>query len=107
MAQEESEFTSAMRGYNREEVDSAISDLRREVAESKAAATERANEAERLRARVDELSGELEEVGRPTYSGLGTRLESTLRLAEQQSTRLLVQADETADRILAWLVTDQ
>ncbi len=55
----------------------------------------------RLQLRIDELSAEIEEVGSPTYSGLGTKLENTLRVAEEQSTRLIAQADIDAEKLRA------
>ena len=96
---DESGFTTAMRGYNREEVDRALQELRREVITANGALAEAQREVRRLSARVDELDGELEEVGSPTYSGLGHRLESLLRLAEEQSTRVIAQADIDAERL--------
>src|SRR5690606_1681950 len=88
-----------MRGYNREEVDSALQDLRRELIKANADKAEATKELKRLKATVDDLQAELDETGSPTYSGLGTKLENTLRIAEEQSTRLVSQADIDAEKL--------
>src|SRR5690554_1264868 len=88
-----------MRGYNREEVDAAIKDLRRELIKANSDKAEANKEIKRLSATVADLQAELDETGSPTYSGLGTKLENTLRVAEEQSTRLISQADIDAERL--------
>ncbi|MFS2031723.1 DivIVA domain-containing protein, partial [Curtobacterium sp. CT11-45] len=101
MANDEAEFGTELRGYRREDVDRALNDLRRELIKSNNDRADAAKEIRLLQARVSELQGELDEAGTPTYSGLGTRLESTLRVAEEQSTRLISQADIDAQRLRA------
>src|SRR5690606_31520680 len=96
---DEDAFSTVMRGYNREEVDSAIQDLRREVIKANTDKAESAKEIKRLTAIVSDLQSEIEETGSPTYSGLGTKLENTLRVAEEQSTRLISQADIDAEKL--------
>src|SRR5947209_1558222 len=88
-----------MRGYNRDEVDRAMQELRRELIKANSGLAEAQREVRRLSTRVDELDTDLEEVGSPTYSGLGHRLESLLRLAEEQSTRVIAGADIDAERL--------
>ncbi|HEY8885560.1 MAG TPA: DivIVA domain-containing protein, partial [Chloroflexota bacterium] len=99
MATDDETFSTAMRGYNRDEVDSAIQDLRRELIKANHDKAEAAKELKRLGATVEDLQAEIEETGSPTYSGLGTKLENTLRVAEEQSTRLISQADIDAERL--------
>ena len=79
MAVEETEFTQVFRGYDKDEVDRSINALRREIITANNATGELQKENKRLLTRIDELTGELEEVGSPTFSGLGTKLENTLR----------------------------
>ena len=96
---EESKFGNEMRGYRRDEVDRAVAELR---ARADRAAAERATaqkEIQRLLAVNEDLQAELDELGRPTYAGLGSRLESTLRIAEEQATRLIGQADIDAEEL--------
>ena len=99
MANDEAEFGTELRGYRKDEVDRALNDLRRELIKSNTDRAEAAKEIRLLQSRVSDLQGELDEAGTPTYSGLGTRLESTLRVAEEQATRLISQADIDAQRL--------
>lgn len=101
MAYDEAEFGSELRGYRRDDVDRALGELRRELIKSNNDRAEAAKEIRLLQARVDDLQSELDEAGTPTYSGLGTRLENTLRVAEEQATRLISQADIDAERLRA------
>src|SRR5690606_15331584 len=97
--QDDEAFSSAMRGYNREEVDAAIQSLRRELIKANQDKSEATKEVKRLTATLEDLQAEIEETGRPTYSGLGTKLENVLRVAEEQSTRLVSQADIDAEKL--------
>ena len=101
MATDESNFTQVFRGYDKDEVDQAIQDLRRELINSNTQSADQAKELKRLQLRIDELNAEIEEVGSPTYSGLGTKLENTLRVAAELSTRILAQADIDAEKLRA------
>lgn len=74
MATDDEAFSTAMRGYNREEVDNAIQDLRRELIKANSDKADNAKELKRLSAMVADLQAELDETGSPTYSGLGTKL---------------------------------
>ena len=99
MATDDEAFTTAMRGYNRDEVDSAIQDLRRELIKANTDKAEATKEVKRLTATVEDLQAEIEETGSPTYSVLGSKLENILRVAEEQSTRLISQADIDAEKL--------
>ena len=99
MAVEETEFTQVFRGYDKDEVDKALNTLRRDIINANTQSADNAKENKRLLARIEELTAELEEVGSPTFSGLGTKLENTLRVAEEQSTRLIAQADIDAEKL--------
>src|SRR6478752_553757 len=101
VAIDESNFTQVFRGYDKDEVDKAVQELRRELIKSNTQAADSTKEIKRLQLRIDELNAEIEEVGSPTYSGLGTKLENTLRVAEEQSTRLIAQADIDAEKLRA------
>ena len=99
MPSDDETFSTAMRGYNRDEVDNAVQGLRRELIKANSDKVEATKEVKRLKATVEDLQAEIEETGSPTYSGLGTKLEQTLRVAEEQSTRLISQADIDAERL--------
>ena len=101
MATEDSEFTTELRGYKRSEVDDVISELRTELIQ---ASKDRQGVLEELKAATEQLaalhasSGEAQA---PTYAGLGGRLEAVLRIAEEQSTRIIGQADIDSERMIA------
>ncbi|MGB3910708.1 MAG: hypothetical protein WBL06_09590, partial [Pseudolysinimonas sp.] len=99
MASEDTGFSTELRGYKKDEVDSVVSELRRDLIKANAEKTDQTKEIKRLQAVTEDLQAELDEVGSPTYSGLGTKLENTLRVAEEQSTRLISQADIDAERM--------
>src|SRR3954466_6647490 len=88
-----------MRGYKKDAVDAAIQELRRELIKANADRAEALKEAKRISAVAEDLQAELDETGTPTYSGLGTKLENTLRVAEEQATRLISQADIDAEKL--------
>lgn len=93
----EGQFPIVMRGYSREEVDRTIANLRREII---AATTERNELATELN-RVGGLKKGLTEGEKPTYSGLGTKLEMVLRTSEEQATVLIANADIEAQNLLS------
>src|SRR6187431_1251678 len=99
MAADDTDFGTEMRGYKKDDVDKAIQDLRRELIKANADRADAAKEVKRLLAVNEDLQAELDETGSPTYSGLGTKLENTLRVAEEQSTRLIAQADIDAEKL--------
>ena len=101
MANDEADFTQVFRGYDREEVDKTLQGLRRDLMQANTSSTEAKKEIKRLSTQIDDLNAEIEEVGSPTFSGLGTKLENTLRVAEEQSTRVIAQADIDAERLRA------
>ncbi len=98
MAQNDTEFPTELRGYKRSEVDAAVSALRGDLIQ---AAKERQGALEE----VTELKNQLASLGggdaAVTYASLGARLESILRIAEEQSTSLIGQADINAEKMIA------
>jgi len=101
MAVEDSEFQTELRGYKRSEVDAVINELRRELIQ---ASKDRKTALEDLKAAADHLAALEASSGEshaPTYAGLGGRLEAVLRIAEEQSTRVIGQADIDAERMIS------
>ena len=101
MAVEDSEFQTELRGYKRSEVDGIISELRTELIK---ASKDRQSALEELKVATESLAtlqASSSEAEAPTYAGLGGRLEAVLRIAEEQSTRIIGQADIDAERIIA------
>jgi len=104
MAGEDSEFTTELRGYKRTEVDDAINALRAELIKSSTALKSALEELKTAREQLADLGAG--EAQAPSYAGLGGRLEAILRIAEEQSTRVISQADIDAERIIAHAKTE-
>ena len=96
MASDVADFAQAFRGYDKDEVDKVVQALRRDLIQANTQGVESAKEVKRLTARIDDLNAELEEVGNPTFTGLGAKLENTLRVAEEQSQRVIAEAEVDA-----------
>jgi len=99
MTADEADFGTEMRGYKKDEVDRAVLQLRAELMKASTDRSDALKEVKRLLAVNEDLQAELDESGSPTYAGLGTKLENMLRVAEEQSTRLISQADIDAERM--------
>ena len=98
-ANSQPDFTVVLRGYDRPQVDDFVQRLNAALAQSEAAraeAEQRLNEASRrarqaeqaltsAQQKLTDQTKQLEENNRPTLSGLGTRVEQILRLAEEQA----------------------
>ncbi len=98
-ANSQPDFTVVLRGYDRPQVDDFVQRLNAALAQSEAAraeAEQRLNEAQRRSRQTEQAltsaqqkptdqSKQIEESSRPTLSGLGTRVEQILRLAEEQA----------------------
>lgn len=72
MVAEEGRFGNELRGYRREEVDRAIAALTTQVGQAAAERASAQQEVQRLLAVNEDLQAELDELGRPTYAGLGS-----------------------------------
>lgn len=99
MSVDESEFSTELRGYKRSEVDEALGDLRRELIKANKARASALADLKKVQEELAELSATARESSAPSYSGLGGRLEAMLRIAEEQATRIISQADIDADLI--------
>src|SRR5215510_7460708 len=98
-ANSQPDFTVVLRGYDRPQVDDFVQRLNAALAQSEATRAEaeqrlaeavrRGKQAEQAlnsaQQKLTDQSKALEEQGRPTLSGLGTRVEQILRLAEEQA----------------------
>src|SRR6058998_172779 len=88
------EFATVMRGYDRHQVDEHIRQIETE------ARTHR-DQAQAMRRELTEAHRQIQEQERPTYSGLGARIEQLLRLAEEQQNEILHEARSAANEINA------
>jgi len=96
---DDSEFTTELRGYKRSEVDQALGELRGELIKANKARARALEDLKKVQEELAELSATARESSSPSYSGLGGRLEAMLRIAEEQATRIISQADIDADLI--------
>jgi len=106
MAVDDSEFQTELRGYKRSEVDEIINELRTELIQ---ASKDRQSALEELKVATETLAAlqaSSGEAASPTYAGLGGRLEAVLRIAEEQSTRIIGQADIDAEKLRASAQTE-
>jgi cell division septum initiation protein DivIVA len=99
VAADDTGFTTELRGYKKDEVDQTLASLRRDLIKANSDRSDALKEVKRLQALSEDLQAELDEVGSPTYAGLGTKLENTLRVAEEQSTRLIAHDDFDAEKV--------
>ena len=85
------DFVTAMRGYDRQQVDEHIRQIEAEVRQHR-------EQAQALERELSEAHRQIQEQERPTYSGLGARIEQLLRLAEEQATELVQAARIGSER---------
>ncbi|HLT69929.1 MAG TPA: hypothetical protein VKZ72_07170, partial [Acidimicrobiales bacterium] len=102
------DFTIVLRGYERTQVDMYIERLHARIDELTEAASKAKNGTSDARERIAELerkvaeqAKQLEERAQPTLSGLGTRVEQLLRLAEEQANEHRNEAKREAEKLIA------
>src|SRR5271165_1432410 len=88
------EFVTAMRGYDRHQVDEHIRQI-------EAAVRQHREQVQAMQRELSEAHRQLREQERPAYAGLGARIEQLLRLAEEQATELVQAARSEAHEIKA------
>jgi cell division septum initiation protein DivIVA len=96
---EETEFPIAMRGYERGPVDDALLDLRKEILQLSAANAQLAAELKNATKRLEQAEAQLNEVGDPTYTGVGARAALILSAAEDQAAHLTKEANLEAEKL--------
>jgi cell division septum initiation protein DivIVA len=84
------EFDVVLRGYDRHQVEEHIKQLDNEVRQSR-------EQTSAMQRELSDAHRQLQEQERPTYSGLGARIEQLLRLAEEQATELVQAARSEAN----------
>ncbi|MFN0284881.1 MAG: DivIVA domain-containing protein, partial [Kineosporiaceae bacterium] len=99
--QSQHNFTRVMRGYDPIQVDERISVLEAALRDARARVEEVDSRAMKLAGEVAEAHRQLREVERPSYSGLGARIEQLLRLAEEQASDVIAAATKDAEDMIA------
>ena len=100
MAEDHSEFAITMRGYDRLQVDQRLESLSRQLVEARNEVASLDHRAMTLAVQLAEAQRRLRESDKPTYAGLGSRIEQLLRNAEEQSASILAKANREADSLL-------
>ena len=100
MAEDHSEFAITMRGYDRLQVDQRLESLSRQLVEARNEVASLDHRAMTLAGQLAEAQRRLRESDKPTYAGLGSRIEQLLRNAEEQSASILAKANREADSLL-------
>src|ERR1700733_7288338 len=93
------EFVTAMRGYDRQQVDEHIRQIEAEVRQHR-------EQAQAMQRELSEAQRQFHEQERPAYTGLGARIEQLLRLAEEPATEVVQTARTEADEIKATAKVD-
>jgi cell division septum initiation protein DivIVA len=95
------DFPTALRGYDKGAVDDAIRDLRRDLLTVSAQNAQLAAELRETTNKLNEATAQLQEVGEPSYAGVGAKAALILSTSEEMSARLLGEATAERNRILA------
>ena len=96
MADFEHDVPVVMRGYDREAVEDALRDLRRELLNLSAQNAQLATELRDTNNRLLEAEGQLEESSNPSYAGVGAKAALILSTSEEQAKRLVLEAETEA-----------
>jgi len=109
------DFTVVLRGFDREQVTAHLNRINSQLMQTEQARSEaeqRMNDAQRrlrqaeqrlnsVEQKLTDTNKQLEENSRPTLSGLGTRVEQILRLAEEQANDHRGEAKRESEGILS------
>ena len=116
------EFSVVLRGYDRAQVDAyhvrASTPRSSQAEQARTEAEQRLNEAQRrlrqseqrlrhVEQKLTDTNKQLEESSRPTLSGLGTRVEQILRLAEEQANDHRGESKREAEGIVSALAASR
>lgn len=100
MAEEKTQFSLVMRGYDRSQVDEAISSLEQQLSQAREQVAHLDSTVLQISGELAQAQEELGEVGQPSYSGLGSRIERLLRSAEEQALDVITRARSDAETIV-------
>ncbi len=97
MSDERPIFPVVMRGYDRSQVDGRVRSLESALADAQARIDALDADVRRTGEELVAAQDQLREVDRPSYAGLGSRIEQLMRSAEEQSSDVLDQATRQAE----------
>src|SRR5690606_42117674 len=101
VSDERVQFPTVMRGYDKSHVDSHVASLEQALAEARAQVEQLDAKTMQIAGELSEAHRQLREAERPTYSGLGSRIEQLLRSAEGPASDVVAQANAQASDTLA------
>src|SRR5262249_25715593 len=88
------DFARVMRGFDPHQVNEHLKQLDGELRQHR-------EQVQALHRELADAHRQIQEQERPTYSGLGSRIEQLLRLAEEQATEILQEARTAANEFNA------
>ena len=88
------DFARVMRGYDPHQVNEHLKPVDSELRQHR-------EQVQALHRELADAHRQIQEQERPTYSGLGSRIEQLLRLAEEQATEILQEARTAANEFNA------
>jgi vacuolar-type H+-ATPase subunit H len=106
LAADETEFPTAVRGYERGAVDDAVKDYRKELLNLTALNNQLALELREAQNRLIDLDQQLSENTSPSYAGVGAKAAQILSTAEDLANRVVADAEAERIAILAGIETD-
>ena len=86
------DFAKVMRGYDQHQVNEYLKQLDAEMRQHR-------DQVQALQQELSDAHRQLREQERPTYSGLGSRIEQLLRLAEEQANEIVGESRSAANEL--------
>jgi len=100
LAAEEAEFAIVMRGYDRDAIDDALRDLRRQLLQVSTQNAQLATELREANERAIRSENLLAQTTAPTYASVGARAALILSTAEEQAIQIVAEAQAERLQIL-------
>jgi cell division septum initiation protein DivIVA len=100
LAADEAEFPIVMRGYDRDLIDDALRDLRRQLLQISTQNSQLVTELREANERASKAEHELAEIAAPSYASVGARAALILSTAETQALEIVAEAQQERERIL-------
>ena len=100
MAEDQTAFPVVMRGYDRAQVDQHLHSLEKKLGEARAQVESMDAATMQMSGQLSEAQAQVREAERPSYAGLGSRIEQLLRSAEEQSSDVVSQANAHAKDVV-------
>lgn len=100
MAADEAEFPIVMRGYDRDLIDDALRDLRRQLLQVSTQNSQLVTELREANERASRAERDLAETLSPSYASVGARAALILSTSESQALEIIAEAEQERQRVL-------